>query len=302
MSRGDKILCLFTVLCLVAVGTGCGNGGSRSGFQTSDKLSVVTTIYPMYDFALQIAGDKAEIINLVPAGVEPHDFELSTGDMQLLEQADLFLYNGAGMEPFVDKTLNALSNENLVLVEAAMKVDKLEHDQRTDPHTWLSIRNAIQECEAIKDAFVGLDMQNAAYYEDNFEAYKQRLEALDAQYRSELTELSTDTIVVSHEAFGYLCADYGLKQEAVEGLTAESEPDSARMKEIVDFCTEQDVKVIFFEELVSPKVAQTIADEVGAETDVLNPIEGLTVEQEGKGLDYIGLMQENLEALKRALK
>ena len=183
-----------------------------------------------------------------------------------------------------------------------MKVDKLENGHRTDPHTWLSIRNAIQECEAIKDAFVGLDVRNAAYYEENFEAYKKRLEALAEQYRSELTDLATDTIVVSHEAFGYLCADYGLKQEAVEGLTAESEPDSARMKEIVDFCREKNIKVIFFEELVSPKVAQTIADEVGADTAVLNPIEGLTVEQESEGLDYIGLMQENLESLKKALK
>ena len=108
--------------------------------------------------------------------------------------------------------------------------------------------------------------------------------------------------MVAHQAFGYLCDENGLKQEAAEGFDAESEPDSARMKELVDFCKENHVRVVFFEELVSPKVAKTIAEEVGAETDVLNPIEGLTAEQEEQNLDYIGLMRQNLEALKKALK
>ena len=125
---------------------------------------------------------------------------------------------------------------------------------------------------------------------------------MDETYKEELSGLSRNTIVVAHEAFGYLCAAYGLKQNAVEGLTAESEPDSAKMKEIIDFCREEDIQVIFFEELVSPKVANAIAEEIGAETMVLNPIEGLTASQEEEGLDYISLMEENLEALKKALK
>lgn len=297
----------IAILLVISMGfelTGCGTGtGNFQGFEDENKISVVTTIYPIYDFVKNIAGDKAEVINLVPAGMEPHDFELSTGDMQLMEQAEMFLYNGAGMEHFVDKTLDSLSNDELVVVEAAAKITPIQaEDGDQDPHTWLSVQNAIQEAEAIKDAFVNMDTENADYYEANFETYKEELEQLDLKYRAELTDLSRDTIVVAHEAFGYLCQEYGLKQEAVEGLTADSEPDSARMKEIIDFCKAEDIKIIFFEELVSPKVANAIASETGAETMVLNPIEGLTSEQEDAGLDYIGLMEQNLEALKKALK
>lgn len=311
--KKNYIIFLF---CMVLGLAGCSNTVNKKSFQDESKLAIVTTIYPVYDFASNIAGDKAEIINLVPAGTEPHDFELSTGDMQLIETADLFLYNGAGMENFVDKTLKALSNEDLVVVEAAGEVELIagvhHHDdeeaydgseeENTDPHTWLSIENAIVECEAIKDALVMVDKENADYYEANFQAYKEKLEALDGRYKEELSDLSGDTIVVAHEAFGYLCREYGLKQEAVEGLTADSEPDAARMKEIIEFCKENDIKIIFFEELVSPKVANTIANEIGAETMVLNPVEGLTAEQEEEGLDYIGIMEQNLEALKKALQ
>lgn len=312
-TRWIKNLAVLAVVGLVLAGCS-GRTGVNAGFQDDSKISIVTTIYPVYDFACNIAGDKAEIINLVPAGMEPHDFELSTGDMQLLEQADVFIYNGAGMEHFVDKTLDSISNEELVVVECAKDVTLLEashthegeeddeHEEKLDPHTWLSASNAILEAEAIKDALIDVDEANAGYYENNFESYKEQLTELDELYKSELADLSKDTIVVAHEAFGYLCKEYGLHQEGIEGLTADSEPDSARMKEIIDFCKDNDIQVIFFEELVSPKVAETVASEIGAETMVLNPIEGLTAEQEAEGLDYIGLMKQNLEALKKALR
>ena len=310
-----KSLCSVILLGILFTISGCGANTNSRNFKEEDKISIVTTIYPVYDFACNIAGDKAEIINLVPAGTEPHDFELSTGDMQLMEKADIFIYNGAGMEHFVDKTLKSISNEDLVVVEAAKGIDLIaaehhhdeeehedsESEEKTDPHTWLSIQNAIVEAEAIKEALVEADAENADYYEANFEAYKEKLVALDESYKEELSNLSKDTIVVAHEAFGYLCKEYGLKQEAVEGLTADSEPDAARMKEIIEFCKENDIQVIFFEELVSPKVAQTIANEIGAETMVLNPVEGLTAEQEEEGLNYIGIMEQNLEVLKKAL-
>ncbi|MCM1158493.1 MAG: metal ABC transporter substrate-binding protein [Bacteroidales bacterium] len=309
--KNNFLLSLFFLVFLAGTAgmtTACGQAGAgQRGFVEEDKLSVVTTIYPMYDFAGKIAGDKAEIINLVPAGMEPHDFELSTGDMQLVERADMFIYNGAGMEHFVDKTLEAVSNKNLAVVECARNIELVEastEEGKTekDPHTWLSPVNAIAEAEVIMEALVGLDKENEAYYRKNFEQYREQLEELDARYRKELDGLAGDTIVVAHEAFGYLCAEYGLKQEALEGLTPDSEPDAARMKEIIDFCREKDIRTIFFEELVSPKVAQTIAEEAGADTEVLNPLEGITAKQQEAGLDYIGLMEQNLEALKKALK
>lgn len=299
-----KRMGLLVSLCMACMLAGCNvELQNARNFVEEDKIAVVTTIYPVYDFVKHIAGDRVEVINLVPAGIEPHDFELSTGDMRLLEQADLFVYNGAGMEHFVGRTLEALSNDKLVVVEAAGHITAIASDEgHTDPHTWLSVKNAMEEAEAIKDALVKMDPDNAGYYEDNYADYKDELEELDRAYREELTGLSNNTIVVAHEAFGYLCQEYGLKQEAIEGLTADSEPDSARMKEIIDFCKQEKIRVIFFEELVSPKVADTIAGETNAVTMVLNPIEGLTAEQQEADLDYIGLMKANLEALKAALQ
>ncbi len=313
--RNIYSIVLMTMIWIGLVG--CQSSGRmQKTFQEQDKLSVVTTIYPVYDFTCNVAGEKAEVINLIPAGSEPHDFELSTGDMQLLEQADVFIYNGAGMEQFVDKTLAAISNKDLIVVECAKDLELLnathshsheeeqeeEHEEQWDPHTWLSVENAMKETETIKDALIKADGDNAAYYEDKYNVYIEKLEELQNLYETELSGLSRNTIVVSHEAFGYLCKEYDLQQEGIEGLTADSEPDSARMKEIIDYCRENEIQVIFFEELESPKVAETIASEIGAETMVLNPIGGLTAEQEEQGLDYIGLMKQNLESLKKALQ
>lgn len=291
-------------LIFLGILTGCGeNAAGASKFQEPDKISVVTTIYPMQDFVTKIGGEKVEVINLVPAGVEPHDFELTTGDMGLLESADLFIYNGAGMEHFVDKTIASLSNQDIMIVEASKDVKAIDgSDGGMDPHTWLSIENAQLECEAICNALCGLDEENADYYKENLTNYTKELDGLYQEYESTLKGCSKDTIVVAHEAFGYLCEEFQIKQEGIEGLTADSEPDSARMKEIIDLCKDKEIQVIFFEELVSPKVAQTIASETGAETMVLNPIEGITTEQEAEGYDYIRLMRENLEALNTALQ
>lgn len=313
--KSFKKYIVWALLLSVFIMTGCNVSlPERRKFIEQDKVSIVTSIYPMYDFASKIAGDKAEIYNLVPAGIEPHDFELTTGDMQLLETADLFIYNGAGMEHFVDQTMKSVSNKDLLVVEAAEHVDLIEakeqeehhglfgheHHEKYDPHTWLSIRNAMKEAEAIKDALVSIDSANQGYYEENYQVLLSQLEDLEQEYTTQLREYSGQTIVVAHEAFGYLCNEYGLSQLAVEGLTSDSEPDSARMAEIVEFCKAYNIDVIFFEELVSPKVAQTIADEVGAKTDVLYTIEGRTPSQEAENIDYIAMMRQNLEVLQKA--
>ena len=156
--------------------------------------------------------------------------------------------------------------------------------------------------ENIKNAFVEADPANKDYYEANYEKYAAEFDALDKQFTETLSQFENRDIIVAHEAFGYLCDAYGLNQVAIEGLNSDSEPDPARMKEIVEFAKEKDIKVIFFEELVSPKVAETIAKEIGAETMVLNPIEGLTEEQLEAGEDYLSVMAQNLEALKVALQ
>lgn len=280
---------------------------------TKGKLEVYTSFYPLYDFALKVGGDKVKITNLVPAGTEPHDWEPATTDILSLEKGDILIYNGAGMEHWIDQVTSSLENKNLVLVEASDGLTLLEGGEEGeeqeagegsgyDPHVWLSIKNAEKEMENIKNAFVKADPDNADYYEENYKKYAGQFDDLDKKFSSELAAYENKDIIVAHKAFAYLCADYGLNQVAIEGLAADSEPDAKRMAEIIDFAKEKNIKTIFFEELVSPKVAETIASEIGASTDVLNPLEGLTQEEINAGGDYISVMEKNLEALLKALR
>lgn len=287
------------------------------------KLSVYASFYPMYDFASKVGGDKVTVVNMVPVGMEPHHWEPAASDIIGLEKADIFVYNGAGMEHWVDKVVETLSNKELVVINASEgqalleghhhhhedeehEEGEAEHEEEEehafDPHVWLGPLNAKAQMEAIKNALVEADPANAAYYEGNYTKYAAEFDALDAEFRQALGAIANKEIVVSHQAFGYLCAAYGLTQVSIEGLAPDSEPDPARMAEIIDFVKEHKVTTIFFEELVSPKVAQTIASATGAVTDVLSPVEGLTDEQIAAGGDYFSAMRMNLAALVKALQ
>lgn len=299
MNRKMKLLYILALAIGMLV-MGCST--SKNGFPDNQKLNVVTSFYTMSDFAAKIGGDKVNIINLVPSGMEPHDFEPKTGDITKLKNAKVFIYNGAAMENWVDKVVSSSNNKDLVTVEASREVKLLsESGAIKDPHVWLNPQNAIIEMAAIEDAFVKADPNNKSYYEQNFDTYKNRLNELDKEYKEAVATFNSKDIVVAHAAFGYLCDAYGLKQVPIEGLNAESEPTAAKMAEISKYAKDNNIKVIFFEELVSPKVAQTIAKEAGAKTDKLNPLEGISDEDKKNNKEYISIMQDNLDALKRAL-
>lgn len=288
----------------VAVCAGCGNTSEE---EDSDKIKVMASFYTMYDFAEKIGGDYVEVTDMVPAGTEPHDWEPSASDIAGLEEADVFIYNGAGMEHWAEDVLDTLGNQDLIVVEASDGIELLESsgsgesDENEDPHVWLDPENAKAEMENIKNAFVEADPENAEYYEENYETYAAKLDALDEEFQTALADVKSRNVIVAHEAFGYLCNAYDLTQVAIDGLSPDSEPDPARMEEIIEFAQENNVTTIFFEELVSSKVAETIAEEVGADTAVLNPLEGLSDEDIESGADYFSVMRENLEALVTAL-
>ena len=289
----------------------------------SQKLSVFASFYPMYDFAVKIGGERVNVVNLVPAGTEPHDWEPAAADIAELEKTAVFVYNGAGMEHWVNDVLNALQNQTLISVEASKGIPLLEghhhedekeeeeeeedhdHDHADevhDPHVWLSPVNVKVEMENIKNALIQADPDGKSYYEANYEKYAAECDALDKEFKDALASLAKKDIVVTHQAFGYLCERYGLRQVPIEGLSPDSEPDPGRMAEIIDFVKEHDVKVIFFEELVSPKVAETIAEATGAATDMLSPNEGLGEEEIASGADYFTAMRRNLKSLAAALQ
>lgn len=323
-----SLLTITALAATAALGIGSFNLAYAAGTEDTSsekKLNVMASFYPMYDFATKVGGDKVEVTNMVPAGTEPHDWEPAATDVKNLEEADVFIYNGAGMEHWTEDVLGALDNKELKVVEASRGLTLLEgkeedeeetedsssdsdaSDESTDseitydPHVWLDPLNAKAEMENIKNAFVEADPDNKDYYEQNYETYAEKFDQLDKEYKDGLADTKSKDLITSHEAFGYLCQAYGLNQVGIEGLSPDSEPDASRMNEIIKFAKENNVETIFFEELVSPKVSETIADEIGAKTAVLNPLEGLTDDEISAGEDYFSVMESNLKTIEDAL-
>ena len=314
INRLSALVCACTLS--LSLLTGCGTQPADTAADDG-RLRVLTSFYPMYDFACKIGGDCIDVTNMVPSGTEPHDWEPSTNDLKNLEKADVFIYNGADMEPWADDLLVSRS-DTLHVVEASENVELRttdgEHEHAHehegadhhhgdfDPHVWLDPENAKIEMEAIRDALCAADPENSTVFQSNYEKYAAELDALDAEFREKLAPLPNRTIVVAHEAFGYLCDAYGLTQVGIEGLSPDSEPDPGRMAEVIDFVRDHNISTIFFEELVSPKVAEAIASETGAQAKMLSPLEGLSDEQAAAGADYFSVMHDNLAALMEALK
>jgi zinc transport system substrate-binding protein len=305
---------------LVAVVTLALSVGAGSP-AVADTPLVVASFYPLYEFSRQIAGDRAEVVALVPAGVEPHDWEPSPQDLVRMQKAKLFVYNGAGLEPWVEKLLRDAKTKGVVAVRTTERVALLtgegqghEHAQEAqsgaqpkgathpvDPHVWLDPVRAQTQVEAIRGGLAKVDPVNAAAYAANAQAYRSKLAALDAAFASGLEQCARREIVTTHAAFSYLARRYRLTQISISGIEPESEPSPADLAALVKQVKERKIRYVFFETLVSPKLAQTLAREVGAKTLVLNPIEGLTKEEQAAGKNYVSLMEENLRNLRTAL-
>lgn len=319
-----RIFCIvasLVVLLVAAFLSSCSTQPSDSG-NAHEKVPVVASFYPMADFAKKIGGDKVEVTTLVPSGIEPHDWEPSPADIEKLEKARVLIYNGLGMEYWVDDTLPALGNKNLVTCFAADGVSIIEsnhaHEQAhehesngkedstkygevQDPHVWLNPLNAKVELSNIKDALVKADPDNASYYEENYKLYAQKCDELDTEYKSTLEGLARHEIIVSHDAYGYLSSAYGLETHPIEGLHADGDPSPQELAELASMVKKEGIKVIFAETLLDPKTVKTLSEETGAKVEVLNPLEGLSEEEIANGEDYFTVMQKNLESLKVAL-
>ncbi len=281
---------IILVLILIIAASGCSKAAD------SGKPQIYTSFYAIYDFASEIAGDKAEVYNMVPSGTEPHEWEPTVRDMAKLNDADVLFYNGLGMESWIDSVQSALDASGLEFVKLSEGIQAGD-----DPHIWLDPQNVKKMCRSITDTLCRIDSENSEYYEENYSNYSSKLDALDQNYKDLISGIpgSKRKIVVSHQAYGCMCSAYGLEQVAVEGMSAESEPSPAKVEEIINYINENNIKYIFYEELVSPKIAQTIAGETGCELLPLDPFEGVS-DSEGEG-DYISVMNTNLENIKTAL-
>lgn len=330
---------LLTVLLVLSA---CGK--STGGGVVEGKVNVITSFYPIYEFAKVIGGEEAHVINLLPTGVEPHDWTPRSQDILNTSKAQLFLYNGAGLEGWVPNFLKGLNadatvkpievSQGIELIEAtgddghghghnhAEDGEAAEHNHghegedpeashepegerdihAVDPHTWVSPKSAMIMAENIKNSYVEADPAHQELYEARYEELVSKLRALDAKFTGQLSSMAKKEIVVSHQAFGYLCRDYGLTQHAIMGLSPEAEPRAQDLIALAKLVKEEGIRYIFFEELVSDRLAKTLATEAGVETLVLNPVEGLTKAQEQAGDNYFTLMEQNLQNLVLALQ
>jgi zinc transport system substrate-binding protein len=280
--RGLRI----AVVLVVVLAVGCGDGGGGSG---GDGTTVVASFYPLLDATEGVGGDRVEVTNLTPAGVEPHDIELNPRQLDRVADSDLLLYLGGGFQPAVEEA--AGRSRKAVDVRAG-----LAGAEPDDPHVWLDPSLFAQVVDGIQSALSEIDPAGADAYRSAADGYRSRLGELDAELRTGLADCDRRTIVTTHEAFGYLVRRYDLEQLAVSGLAPDAEPDPRRLAELADVVRQRGVTTIFTEELVSPRVAETLARETGVQTAVVDTLEG----DEGEG-DYFSRMRENLATLRAAL-
>jgi len=267
---------IVLVIGVCAFLAGCGSGNAGRG-------DVVAAFYPLAYAAQRIGGADLHVKNLTPPGAEPHDLELTPREVGRIQDAGVVLYLGHGFQPAVSKAVEQARGDRVDVLAGL----RLRND---DPHVWL---------DPVLFEQIGNRIARALHRPAR--ALTADLRQLDRDYREGLRNCRRHEIVTSHEAFGYLAARYGLEQVAITGPTPESEPSPRQLAHVIEVVRRTHATTIFFETLISPRLAKTVAREVGARTGVLNPIEGLTPAEQQRGENYVSLMRENLLALRRAL-
>lgn len=267
----------------------------RDDASQDTRKQVVTSFYPLYELTKQIAGERIRVSNATPAGVEPHDFEPSPKLLADLSKSDSFIYLNETFQPWAS---SFALEYRLPGIQAGIG---LEPPQTDDPHVWIDPEYARQMARRIAEELARIDEANRSTYMANLQTYEAELQQLDEDFRSGLAQCKTRTIVTAHDAFGYLGKRYNLDVRSIAGLDPESEPDTTTLAELSRLVRENGITTVFYERLISPKLAETLANEVGAVTAVLDPIEGITDEDQAKGTNYLTLQRENLAAIRSAL-
>lgn len=287
---------LAAVTSIMFIGCGAGSNNSQTTNKEDKKVNIMVSVYPLKEFADKIAGSKAEVSCMVPDNMEPHDYEPKTKDFEALVKSDAFIYNGLGLESWVDQVNNVIGDKDIRIVDSSEGVDVRKEGDVTDPHCWLSLKQAQKQAENIKDTLIEIDEENKDYYQGNYDEFVSELDSLYNDYKNKFDRLLNKDFVTGHAAFGYLCRDFGLQQNSVENLFAEGEPTPKQLEALVSFCKENNIKTVFSESLASPKVSQTLANEVGAK---VVPI--LTLESNEDDKSYVEVMKYNLEEIYKCL-
>lgn len=299
-----KLILLLGILIVVFAVVLLFNFGSTK--KTGDgKLQVAASFYPMYFFASRIGGDKADVVSITPASAEPHDYEPTTQDLVGIQNSNMLVLNGGALEAWGNKIKGQLPANVLVVTAGEGLANKQLNENGQiiqDPHVWLDPILAKKEVEVIEKGFEKLDPKDSSYFQANAQKLDGELDVLNADYTYAFTNCVQKDFVTSHAAFGYLGAQYGITQIPISGVSPDEEPSTQKMVEITNLVKAKNIKVIFFESLVSPKLSDTIANETGAKAMVLDPIEGLTKDEIQSGQNYLTIMRQNLNNLQIALQ
>lgn len=288
------LLVISSIICFTAA---CSRNNQTVPAEDMKKgLRIYTTFYPLYDFTKKIAGDNAQVENLVPAGVEPHDFELSPKQAAKIYDADIFIFLGESMEPWAKKMARELDEKGVTVIEAGKGL--VEND---DPHIWLDPVLAGKMAQSIYDGIVSADKGHAAIYEKNMTSLTERFDELDKNFKEITSHSLKKDVVTSHGILGYAARRYGFNQVAITGLSPQEEPSPKKMAELVKLCRTKDIKYIFTEPGGSSKLSETLARETGTKILQLNPLESLRTDEIKAGEDYFSIMEKNLEVLRTAL-
>jgi zinc transport system substrate-binding protein len=291
------------VLSLAVAGAllaGCGTAAATPGPTAGRALRVVVGVYPYQWVAERVGGADVRVRNLARPGAEPHDIELTARQVGAVEQADLVVTTH-GFQPAVDDAVAQEARgrdlDVLGVVPARRGTDE-NGDVGVDPHLWLDPTRLAAVGDAVAERLARLAPERAAAFRERAGALHTDLDALDRALRSGLASCERTDVVTSHAAYGYLAERYGLRQVAISGLSPDAEPSAARLADVARLARARGVTTVFFEQLVSPRVAEQLAREVGARAEVLDPLETAPAH----GGDYLSALRADLTTLRTALR
>lgn len=319
------ILSLFIVLLTAFSLSSCSSEKSNSAIQDNEKISVVTTIFPYYDFTRSIAGDKADIKLLLSPGSEPHSYDPSPSDIVAIENCDIFIYNGGESDEWVESVLDSIENKNMkimrmmdyvdLLYEQSVEhdehehgeehnhVDEHEHGEEYDEHIWTSVKNAEKLSDAIYYELSACDSANKSIYSSNRDRYISKLKSLDSEFSDIVSNAKRNTVVFGDRfPFLYFVTDYSLDYDcAFPGCSSETEPSISTVTHMIDFTRDNQIPVVFYLEFSNGRVARLISEDTGAKTMRYSSCHNVTKDEFADGATYVSLMEQNANSLKEAL-
>ncbi len=300
------IFIFFIVLISVLTCSACSQNTSTS----SDKLQIVATLFPQYDFAREIAGDKADVVLLAPAGTDGHTYEPTPAEILHIAESDMFIYTGKHMEAWAEKIINSVNSESIKVVDVSENIEikqgghsHIGHTENYDPHIWTDPNNAKIMVDNIRKALCDMDKNNADYYNARAKEYILKLHELDKRFEQAVAESKTNKMIFGDSfAFLYFTERYGLQHRAAfDSCSSEAEPSAFIITEIIEEIKNDNVSVIYYSETSNKKVPESISKETGAEPLLFHSCHTVTNEEIDNGTNYLTLMNQNLENLKKGL-